>query len=115
MVLTGVIQNLFDYIRVVKLFKDGNLLIDSLQRPFRLGRPLGKIWPLLTWETCLPHQPLLGKHLHRLQHREGNLVGLQQVKRNRKSPAAKKAKEKINSSMLTGFLHLHPKPRNSVA
>uniref|UniRef100_A0AAZ1XTW9 Uncharacterized protein n=1 Tax=Oreochromis aureus TaxID=47969 RepID=A0AAZ1XTW9_OREAU len=114
MVLTGVIQNLFDYIRVVKLFKDGNLLIDSLQRPFRLDLTQ-KYGPdsKLTWKTCLPHQPLLGKHLHRLQHREGNLVGLQQVKGNRMSPAAKKAKEKRNSSMLTGFLH--PTPRNSVA
>uniref|UniRef100_A0AAQ6AEL6 Uncharacterized protein n=1 Tax=Amphiprion ocellaris TaxID=80972 RepID=A0AAQ6AEL6_AMPOC len=68
----------FDYIRMVQLFKDSNLLVDSLQWSFRLSRTLGRrtgeeqrqAGLQLTWETCLPHQPSLGQHLHRLQERE---------------------------------------------
>uniref|UniRef100_A0A672ICC4 Uncharacterized protein n=1 Tax=Salarias fasciatus TaxID=181472 RepID=A0A672ICC4_SALFA len=53
---------------MVQFFKDGDFLIDPLQRPFRLRGALrncsGSSRRRLTWETCLPHQPLLGQHLH---------------------------------------------------
>uniref|UniRef100_A0A8C4GHE3 Uncharacterized protein n=1 Tax=Dicentrarchus labrax TaxID=13489 RepID=A0A8C4GHE3_DICLA len=76
MVLAGVIQNLFHHIRMVQLFQDGNLLIDPLKGSFGLRGTLrdcfGSTRGRLTWETCLPHQPLLGQHLHRLQERTGD-------------------------------------------
>uniref|UniRef100_A0A8C3AJ73 Uncharacterized protein n=1 Tax=Cyclopterus lumpus TaxID=8103 RepID=A0A8C3AJ73_CYCLU len=71
MVLTGVIQNLLHHIRMIQLFQDGNLLIDPLQGAFGLRGALRDCalccfnhLARLTWETCLPHQPLLGQHLH---------------------------------------------------
>uniref|UniRef100_A0A8D3DL34 Uncharacterized protein n=1 Tax=Scophthalmus maximus TaxID=52904 RepID=A0A8D3DL34_SCOMX len=56
MVLTGVIQNLFYDIGMVEVS-----LMKERNNPGEL-----------TWETCLPHQPPLGQHLHRLQERKGD-------------------------------------------
>uniref|UniRef100_A0A667ZQM5 Uncharacterized protein n=1 Tax=Myripristis murdjan TaxID=586833 RepID=A0A667ZQM5_9TELE len=66
---------------MVQLFQDGNLLIDSLQGPFGLRRTLGDcaLCCQLTWETCLPHQLLLGQHLHGLRKRKSEREPERQV------------------------------------
>uniref|UniRef100_A0A7N8YC60 Uncharacterized protein n=1 Tax=Mastacembelus armatus TaxID=205130 RepID=A0A7N8YC60_9TELE len=99
---------LFYNIRMVQLFKDSNLLIDPLQGSFGLKRTLrgcfGSTRGRLTWETCLPHQPLLGQHLHRLQVRKAEKeVDGEEDKRKRKrgwkGPVGKRSREKLNTNV----------------